>query len=148
MGKDFPSKAFIETLKIKIRAVPKTSEWPKRLIYNVSGDSEQYQFEPPVLEEESYASNDSFDGLKRKRMIRFLYKWLLWKRRYIIKINIFRNSSRKFCDLLPLPHAVALFGFCCVRGHVELRFRCECKCRMVLLFRVIHIHVQHVMWCS
>ena len=31
-----------------------------------------------VLEEESYASNDSFDGLKREGMIQFLYKWLLY----------------------------------------------------------------------
>ena len=31
------------------------------------GSGEPYQFEPPVLEEESYASNDSFDGLKRER---------------------------------------------------------------------------------
>ena len=35
-------------------------------------------------------------------MIHFLYKWLLWKRRYIIEMNTFRNSFRKFCDLLPL----------------------------------------------
>ena len=48
--------------------------------YNVLGNSEQYQFEPPVLEEKSYASNDSFDGLKREGMIQFLHKWLLWKR--------------------------------------------------------------------
>ena len=42
--------------------------------YNVLGNSEQYQFEPSVLEEESFfASNDSFDGLKRERMIHFLY---------------------------------------------------------------------------
>ena len=118
--------------------------------YNVLGNSEQYQFEPSVLEEESFfASNDSFDGLKRERMIHFLYQWLLWKRRYIIEINTFINSLRKFCDLLSLPHAVSLFGFCCVRAHVELRFECECKCTMVLLFRVIHIHVQLVvMWCS
>ena len=33
------------------------------------GSGEPYQFEPPVLEEESYASKDSFDGLKRERMI-------------------------------------------------------------------------------
>ena len=72
------------------------------------GNSEQYQFEPPVLEEESYASNDSVDGLKREGMIQFLYKWLLWKRRYIIEINMFRNSFRKLCDLFPLPHAISL----------------------------------------
>ena len=35
------------------------------------------QNEPPVLEEESYASYNSFDGLKRERMIHLLYKWLL-----------------------------------------------------------------------
>ena len=117
--------------------------------YNVLGSGEPYKFEPPVLEEESYASNNSFDGLKRERMIHFLYKWLLWKRRYIIEVNTFRNVLRKFCDLLPLPHAVSLFGFCCVRAHVELRFECEGKCTKVLLFRVIYIHVQHVvMWCS
>ena len=51
-------------------------------------------------------------------MIHFLYKWLLWKRRYIIEMNTFRNSLRKCCDLLPLPHAVSLFGFCCVCAHV------------------------------
>ena len=100
--------------------------------YNVLGSGEPYQFEPPVLEEESYASNDSFNGLKREHMIHFFYKWLLWKRRYIIEMNTFRNSFRK-----SLPHAVSLFGFCCVRAHVELRFECVCKCRMVLLFRVI-----------
>ena len=71
--------------------------------YNVLGNSKQYQFEPLVLEEESYASNDSFDGLKREGMIQFLYKWLLWKRRYIIEMNTFRNSFRKLRDLLPLP---------------------------------------------
>ena len=42
--------------------------------YNVLGNSKQYQFEPLVLEEESYASNDSFDGLKREHMIHFFYK--------------------------------------------------------------------------
>ena len=68
----------------------------------MSGSGEPYQFEPPVLEEEAYASNDSFYGLKREHMIHFLYKWLLWKRRYIIEMNTFRNSFRKFCDLLPL----------------------------------------------
>ena len=117
--------------------------------YNVLGNSEPYQFEPPVLEKESYASNDSFNGLKPEGMIQFLYKWLLWKPRYIIEINMFRNSFRKFCDLLPLLYTVSLFGFCCVRAYVEIRFECGCKCRMVLLFRVIYIHVQHVvMWCS
>ena len=108
--------------------------------YNVLGSGEPYQFEPPVLEEESYASKDSFDGLKRERMIHFLYQWLLWKRRYIIEINMFRNSFRKFCDLLPLPYAVSLFGFCCVRTYVEIRFECGCKCRMVSLFRVRYLH--------
>ena len=44
-------------------------------------------------------------------MIQFLYKWLLWKRQYIIEINMFRNSLRKFCDLLLLPYAFPLFGF-------------------------------------
>ena len=29
-------------------------------------------------------------------------------------MNTFGNSLRKFCDLLPLPYAVSLFGFCCV----------------------------------
>ena len=100
--------------------------------YNVLGSGEPYKFEPPVLKEESNASNNSFDGLKRERMIHFPYKWLLRKRRYIIEMNTFRNSFRK-----SLPHAVSLFGFCCVRAHVELRFECVCKCRMVLLFRVI-----------
>ena len=42
--------------------------------YNVLGNSKQHQFEPLVLEEESYASNDSFDGLKREHMIHFFYK--------------------------------------------------------------------------
>lgn len=32
------------------------------------GSGEPYQFEPPVLEEESYASNNSFDGLKSERI--------------------------------------------------------------------------------
>ena len=100
--------------------------------YNVLGSGEPYKFEPPVLKEESNASNNSFDGLKRERMIHFPYKWLLRKRRYIIEMNTFRNSFRK-----SLPHAVSLFGFCCVRAHVELRFECVCKWRMVLLFRVI-----------
>ena len=59
-----------------------------------------YQFEPPVLEEESYASDKSFDGLKRERMIHFLYKWLLWKRRYIIEMNTFRNSLRNVTIVL------------------------------------------------
>ena len=104
---------------------------------NVLGSGERYKFEPPVLEEESYAPNNSFDGLKRERMIHFLYEWLLWKRRHILEMNTFRNSFRKFCDLLLLPHAVSLFGFCCVRAHLELRFEYECKCRMVLSFRVI-----------
>ena len=74
-----------------------------KTIDNVLGSGEPYKFEPPVLEEESYASNNSFDGLKRERMINFLCKWLLWKRRYIIEVNTFRNILRKFCDLLPLP---------------------------------------------
>ena len=100
--------------------------------YNVLGSGEPYKFEPPVLKEDSYAFNNSFDSLKRERMIHFPYEWLLWKRRCIIEMNTFRNSFRK-----SLPHAVSLFGFCCVRAHVELRFECECKCRMVLLFRVI-----------
>ena len=39
-----------------------------------------------------------------------------------------------------LTHAVSLFDFCCVRAHVELRFECKCKCRMVLLFRVRYLH--------
>ena len=149
-AKIFHSKPlYIDTLRIKIerllrRLLNDQNDW-----YNVLGSGEPYQFKPPVLEEECYASNDSFDGLQSERMIQFPDKWLLWKRRYIIEINMFRNSLRKFCDLLPLPHAVSLFGFCCVRAHVELRFECECKCRMVLLFRVIYIHVQHVvMWCS
>ena len=41
------------------------------------GSGEPCQFEPPVLEEESYASNNSFDGLKGERMIHFLHQWLL-----------------------------------------------------------------------
>ena len=116
MGKDFSFKAFIKSEQLR-RLLNDQNDW-----YNVLGSGEPYQFEPPVLEEESYASNDSFDGLKRERMIHFLYQWLLWKRRYIIEINTFRNSLRNLCDLLPLPHAVSLFGFCCVRAHVELCF--------------------------
>ena len=46
--------------------------------YNVLGNSEPYQFEPLVLEEESYASNDTLDGLKRERLIHFLCKCLLY----------------------------------------------------------------------
>ena len=54
------------------------------------GNGEQHQFERPILEEESYASNDSFDGLKRERMTHFLYKWLLRKGQYIIdKVVLF-----------------------------------------------------------
>ena len=131
MGKDFSSKAFIETLKIKIRAVPKTYEWPKRLIKCV-----RQQWAVPL-----WAASFGGKILKREHMIHFFYKWLLWKRRYIFKMNTFRNSFRKLRDLLPLPHAVSLFGFCCVCAHVELRFECECKCRIVLLFIMIHIHV-------
>ena len=143
LGKYFSFKAFIISEQLR-RLLNDQNDW-----YNVLGSGEPYKFEPPVLEEESYASNNSFDGLKRERMIHFLYKWLLWKRRYIIEMNTYRNSFRRFCDLLPLPHALSLFGFCCVRAHVEIRFECECKCRMVLLFRVIYIHVQQVvMWCS
>ena len=41
------------------------------------GSGEPYQFERPVLEEESYASNNPFDVLKHERMIHFLYQWLL-----------------------------------------------------------------------
>ena len=48
-----------------------------KTIDNVLGSGEPYKFELLVLEEESYASNNSFDGLKRERMIHFLYKWLL-----------------------------------------------------------------------
>ena len=101
------SKAFIETLKIKIPAVPKNdqNDW-----YNVLGNSEQYQFEPPVFEEESYASNETLDGLKRERLIHFLCKWLLWKRRYIIEMNTFRNSFRKLCDLLPRYPTLFLYS--------------------------------------
>ena len=141
MGKDFSFKAFIKSEQLR-RLFSDQNDW-----YNVLGSGKPYQFEPPVLEEESYASNDSFDGLKRERMIHFLCKWLLWKRRYVIEMNTFMNSFRKFCDLLSLLPAVSIFGFWCIRAHVELRF--ECKCRMVLLFIVIHIHVQLVvMWCS
>ena len=151
LGKDFSFKALIDTLKTKFerllrRLLNDQNDW-----YNVLGSGEPYQFEPPVLEEESYASNDSFNGLKRERLIHFLYKWLLWKPRYIIEMNTFRNSLRKFCDLLTLPHAVSIFGFCCVRAHVELRFECECKCRMVLLFRVIILKsfsVTHLDFCG
>ena len=125
-GQRFFFQSFIKSEQLR-RLLNDQNDW-----YNVLGSGEPYQFEPPVLEEESNASNNSFDGLKRERMIHFLYKWLLWKRRYIIEMNTFRNSFRK-----SLPHAVSLFGFCCVRAHVELRFECVCKCRMVLLFRVI-----------
>ena len=38
------------------------------------GSGKPRQFEPQVLEEESYASNDILDGLKRERMVHFLYK--------------------------------------------------------------------------
>ena len=125
-GQRFFFQSFIKSEQLR-RLLNDQNDW-----YNVLGSGEPYQFEPPVLEEESYASNNSFDGLKRERMIHFLYQWLLWKPRYIIEMNTFRNSFRK-----SLPHAVSLFGFCCVRAHVELRFECVCKCRMVLLFRVI-----------
>ena len=126
LAKDFSFKALIKFEQLR-RLLNDQDDW-----YNVLGSGEPYQLEPPVLEEESYASNDSFDGLKSERMIHFLCKWLLWKRRYIIEMNTFRNSFRKFCDLLSLPHAVSLFGFCCVRAQVELRFERECKCTMVL----------------
>ena len=145
LGKDFSYKAFIKSEQFR-RLLNDQNDW-----YNVLGSGEPYQFEPPVLEEESYASNDSFNGLKRERMIHFLYKWLLWKPRYIIEMNTFRNSLRKLRDLLPLPHAVSLFGFCCVCAYVELRFECECKCRMVLLFRVIILKsfsVTHLDFCG
>ena len=46
----------------------------KTIDIDVLGSGEPYQFEPPVLEEESYASNNSFNGLKHERMIHFLYK--------------------------------------------------------------------------
>ena len=112
--------------------------------YNVLGSGEPYQFEPPVLEEESYASNNSFDGLKRERMIHFLYKWLLWKRRYIIEMNTFRNSFRK-----SLPHAVSLFGFCCVRAHVELSLWMRKQMQiMVLLYLHSCTARCDVMWCD
>ena len=75
----------------------------KTIDIDVLGSGEPYQFEPPVLEEESYASNNSFDGLKRERMIHFLHKWLLWKRRYIIEMNTFRNSFRKFVIFYSYP---------------------------------------------
>ena len=103
-GKDFSFKAFIKSEQLR-RLSNDQNDW-----YNVLGSSEPYKFEPPFLEEESYASNNSFDGIKRERMIYFLYKWLLWKRRYIIEMNTLRNSFRK-----SLPHAASLFGFCCVR---------------------------------
>ena len=95
----------------------------KTIDIDVLGNGEPYQFEPPVLEEESHASNNSFNGLKHECMIHFLYKWLLWKRPYIIEMNTFGNSLRKFCDLLSFPHAVSLFGFCCVRAHKELQMQ-------------------------
>ena len=41
------------------------------------GSDKPYQFEPPVLEEESYASYNSFDGLKRERMIHLFYKCMV-----------------------------------------------------------------------
>ena len=44
----------------------------KTIDIDVLGSGEPYHFEPPVLEEKSYTSNDSFDGLKRERMIHFL----------------------------------------------------------------------------
>ena len=125
-GQRFFFQSFIKSEQLR-RLLNDQNDW-----YNVLGSGEPYKFEPPVLKEDSYAFNNSFDGLKRERMIHFPYKWLLWKRRYIIEMNTFRNSFRK-----SLPHAVSLFGFCCVRAHVELRFECVCKCRMVLLFRVI-----------
>ena len=140
LGKDFSFKAFIKSEQLR-RLSNDQNDW-----YNVLGSSEPYKFEPPFLEEESYASNNSFDGIKRERMIYFLYKWLLWKRRYIIEMNTLRNSFRK-----SLPHAVSLFGFCCVRAHVELRFEWECKCTMVLLFRVIILKsfsVTHLDFCG
>ena len=140
LGKYFSFKAFIISEQLR-RLLNDQNDW-----YNVLGSGEPYQFEPPVLEEESYASNNSFDGLKRERMIHFPYKWLLRKRRYIIEMNTFRNSFRK-----SLPHAVSLFGFCCVRAHVELRFEYECKYRMVLLFRVIiskSFSVTHLDFCG
>ena len=140
LGKDFSFKAFIKSEQLR-RLSNDQNDW-----YNLLGSSEPYKFEPPFLEEESYASNNSFDGIKRERMIYFLYKWLLWKRRYIIEMNTLRNSFRK-----SLPHAVSLFGFCCVRAHVELRFEYECKYRMVLLFRVIILKsfsVTHLDFCG
>ena len=131
------------------------------------GNSEQYQFEPPVLEEESYASNDSFDGLKREHMIHFFYKWLLWKRRYIIEMNTFRNSFRKFCDLLASPHSLSLFGFCCVRAHVTRAplwmrmqmhndiviqsYSCTTRCDVMFLsipFYKAKVMIILVFWCN
>ena len=94
MGKDFSFKAFIKSKQLR-RLLNDQNDW-----YNVLGSGEPYKFKPPILEEESSASNNSFDGLKRERMIHFLYKWLLWKRRYINEMNTFRNSFGKFCDLL------------------------------------------------
>ena len=113
------------------------------------GSGKPYQLEPPVLEEESYASNDSFHGLKRERMIHFLYKWLLRKQRYIIEMNTVRNSFRKFCDLLSLPHAVSIFGFCCLRSHVELRSalnanaNTECYC-----YSEWFTFMYNTLWCD
>ena len=139
-GQRFFFQSLIKSEQLR-RLLNDQNDW-----YSVLDSVKPYKFEPPVLEEESYASNNSFDGLKREHMIHFPYKWLLWKRRYIIEMNTFRNSFRK-----SLPHAVSLFGFCCVRAHVELRFECQCKCRMVLLFRVIILKsfsVAHLDFCG
>ena len=101
LGKDFCFKAFIK------------SEQLRRLLndqnyrHNVLDSGKPYQFEPPVLEQESYAS-DTLDGLKRECTVHLLYKWLLRKRRCIIEMNTFRNSSRKFCDLYPNPRCFSV----------------------------------------
>ena len=61
-------------------------------------------------------------------------------------MNIRYICAWHFCVNSPaLP--VSLFGFCCVRAHVELRFECECKWTMVLIFRVIHI-MYNSLWCN
>ena len=76
-GKSFPSKPLQTLYRSKLERLLRRLLNDQSDCNNVLGSGEPYQFEPPVLEEESYISNDSFDGLKRERMIHFLYQWLL-----------------------------------------------------------------------
>ena len=98
--------------------------------YNVLSSGEPYKFEPPFLEEESYyASNDSFDGLKRERMIYFLYKWLLWKRRYIIEINT-RFLLRSRAPRAPLWMRMQMHNGIVIQSYLH---SCSIRCDVMFL---------------